>query len=394
MKAEPGVRRCLTYISVPHLGGGFVQTCMDILENFPSSVLMPTIVLPKRFQSISPTVAVKQAVPSPIPFRFASPVVRPILDYRFRRALDADDPRNTVVYFWPNPPTSLVRHARKRGFLTVREMINTYTGSAKVILDDAYRRAGLSPTHKITEEFAENERKELALYDYIFSPNPMVEKSLLETGIDASKILHSTYGWTPGRYASSVAESDRKGFRALFVGTICVRKGVLQLLEAWKKSGVVGELLLAGRIEESIKPLLSSYLENHGVRLAGYVSDVGRLYKSADVFVFPTLEEGDPQVTYEAAGCGLPAITTLMGRANIINNGINGLLVAPYDIDGLATAIARLASDSELRARLAKQAAKDAQDYTYEKIGPERARILSALLAQCSAFSQTHRHST
>jgi glycosyltransferase involved in cell wall biosynthesis len=260
-------------------------------------------------------------------------------------------------------------------------MINTCSETAKVILDDAYARSGLPPNPTMTDELVRREREELALHDYIFSPSPMVEKSLLDTGVDPAKILRSTYGWLPSRFSSSVADETRRGFRALFVGTICVRKGAPQLLAAWKKSGVEGELLLAGNIEDSLKPLLAAYLESHRVRLAGFVSDVGSLFKSADVFVFPSLEEGDPLVTYEAAACGLPVITTLMGRANIIKDGINGLLVDPYDVDGLARAISLLANSPELRNRLARQAAKDALNYTYERVGNERARILSGLLA-------------
>jgi glycosyltransferase involved in cell wall biosynthesis len=295
------------------------------------------------------------------------------------------DPHNTLVYFWPNPPLSLVRYARQRGFLTVREMINTSIGSAKAILDDAHERLRLRTDFqsgtKITDKAVMSEREELELHDYIFSPNPMVEKSLLEMGMNPSKILCSTYGWSPSRFAASVGDEDRKGFRALFVGRIGVRKGVPQLLTAWKMSGVIGELVLAGTVEESFEPLLAPYLKDHGVRLAGFVSDVGRLYKSADLFIFPTLEEGDPLVTYEAAGCGLPVITTLMGKANIISDGVNGLVVDPYDIDGLAKAISQLASSPELRNRLARQAASDAQKFTYDRVGNERAIILSGLLA-------------
>ena len=354
MRGEITSNRCLTYISIPHLGVGFVQTCVSILENFPSDVLSATIVLPRAFRTISSSVDVKQAIPYPIPFRrYSLPIVAPALNYYFKRTIAAANPRNTIVYFWPNPPLSLVRYARRRGFLTVREMINTTIGSAKAILDDAHERLGLRTENqggtKMTDKAVRSEREELELHDYIFSPNPMVEKSLLETGVDPSKILRSTYGWSPARFAASVRDEGRKGFRALFVGSIGVRKGIPQLLTAWKKSGVLGELVLAGEVEESVKPLLAPYLKDHGVRLAGFsVSDVGHLYKSADLFIFPTLEEGDPLVTYEAAGCGLPVITTLMGRANIIHDGVNGLVVAPYDIDGLAQAISQIASSPEL----------------------------------------------
>jgi glycosyltransferase involved in cell wall biosynthesis len=163
-----------------------------------------------------------------------------------------------------------------------------------------------------------------------------------------------------------------------------VRKGVPQLLAAWKKSGTTGELLLVGSVEPAIKPLLASYLGGRGVRVAGFDFALERFYKSADIFVLPSIEEGDPLVTYEAAGCGLPVVATPMGSANIVKHGVNGLIVQPYDIDGLAQAISRLANSPELRNRLAQQAAKDAQNYTVEKIGKERAAILRHVLDERS----------
>ena len=111
-----------------------------------------------------------------------------------------------------------------------------------------------------------------------------------------------------------------------------------------------------------------------------FVQDVGSLYRSADIFVFPTLEEGGPQVTYEAAGCGLPIITTPMGAARLVKNEVNGLIVGPAEVDGLAEAISRLATSRELRERLGHQAAIDAQRFTYEQVGIERASKLNPLL--------------
>ncbi len=96
--------------------------------------------------------------------------------------------------------------------------------------------------------------------------------------------------------------------------------------------------------------------------------------------MFPSLEEGDPQVTYHAAGCGLPVIATPMGAGNIIKDGRNGLVVKPLDVDGLAQAIARLAGSPDLRRRLGAQAALDAQEFTYERVGAARAGILRNLL--------------
>jgi glycosyltransferase involved in cell wall biosynthesis len=209
----------------------------------------------------------------------------------------------------------------------------------------------------------------------------MVEASLLEAGVEATRIISSSFGWSPARFANRPDENRRSGnFRALFVGSVCVRKGVPQLLAAWKKSRVKGELILAGGIEDAIKPLLQSDGDSSPIHVLDHVTDVGSLYRSADIFVFPTLEEGGPQVTYEAAGCGLPIITTPMGAARLVKDGLNGIIVNSNDIDGLAEAIMRLAASSELRHSFGRQAEVDAMNYNYQMVGYDRATKLSSLL--------------
>lgn len=181
-------------------------------------------------------------------------------------------------------------------------------------------------------------------------------------------------------YEASVPDSRSAKFRALFVGSICVRKGIPQLLKAWEKSGVDGELVLVGEIEPALRPLVGPFLERGDVHWFGFNFDLGRYYKSADIFVFPSLEEGDPLVTYEAAGCGLPVVTTPMGSANIIKDRINGFVHDPYDVEGMAESIVRLAESADLRASLASQAQSDAQGFTTELVGLERANLLARLL--------------
>ena len=384
---EKSADELLTYCPLPYCGVGPGQTCMSLLENIPVSIFHKTLVLPSSDRAIAKSIDVKQTIPfilripflsQRLPYNYERGVAS--LNSYFPRMIETCDPSRTIAYFWGHPPQSLIRAARNRGLMTVREMINTCMGTVKAVLDNAYQRHGFKSGQDITEESVEREREELALYDYIFASNPMVESSLLEAGIDASRIIASTFGWTQSRYAIRPDVHERRPFRALFVGVDAVRKGVPELLAAWKKSGVEGELVLAGPGEGAIEPLLKSYVGTNTVRVLSFERDIGSLYRSADIFVFPTLEEGGPQVTYEAAGCGLPIITTPMGAARLIENEVNGLIVEPADIDGLANAISRLATSRELRERLGRQAAIDAQNFTYERVGIERAKKLSALL--------------
>jgi glycosyltransferase involved in cell wall biosynthesis len=98
------------------------------------------------------------------------------------------------------------------------------------------------------------------------------------------------------------------------------------------------------------------------------------------VFVFPTFEEGGPKVTYEAAGCGLPVVTTPMGAGQIIKDRVNGLVVAPGDVQALASAIRMLADSAEARRVYGARARADAAQYTYEAVARDRAVKLASAL--------------
>jgi glycosyltransferase involved in cell wall biosynthesis len=133
-------------------------------------------------------------------------------------------------------------------------------------------------------------------------------------------------------------------------------------------------------VEPCLARRLDAAAAGHSVKLVPFTSNLGDLYRSCDVFVFPTLEEGGPQVTLEAGGCGLPVITTPMGASRLVENGRNGLVVQPGNVDELAAALVTLATDADLRRRFAKQIAIDAQAFAYDRVSASRARILVGLL--------------
>jgi glycosyltransferase involved in cell wall biosynthesis len=358
-----------------------VQTCVSILQNFPVETLNPILIIPKSWVPVSKTIEVIEAIPrwsKFLPYKYLVPFEQQRVDSAFNEALQRYP--SEIAYFWPTPPIHLVRNAQKQGSITVREMINTPLRTAKAVLDEAYERIGIQSVNQITERDVEDECEELHLYDYIFASNGCVEKGLADLGIEKRRILRSSFGWSPHRFGPPQRRRTDATFRALFVGHVCVRKGAIQLIEAWKMSGVDGELLMVGDVEPAIRDLVIQGTRAANIRLLGFVSELGSLYDSSDVFVFPTLEEGGPQVTYEAAGRGLPVVTTPMGSARLVEDGRNGFIVQPYDIEGLARSIRQLFSDRPLRQRLASQAAADAQDFAYERVGVSRAHQMVNLI--------------
>lgn len=378
---EPDIT-CLTYCCLPYAGGGWPQSCVNVLAGFSGEGVKPVLHVPRLRARGPESIDYQQALKAPfsgLPWSLVRPVAGQQLVEGFRAALEAADPKTTIAYFWPGAPPQLVRHARDLGIVSVREMINCTMAAAKPILDRAYARSGLAPAHSISEAAASAELVELALYDFIFASNPCVEATLVDAGVAPGRILSTSFGWEPARFAGGGTVERGTGFRALFVGTACVRKGIPELVDAWAQSGIRGELLIVGDVE----PCLSRRLADAarlGVKLVPFTKDLGALYRSCDVFVFPTLEEGGPQVTLEAGGCGLPVITTPMGASRLVETGRNGLVVAPGDVGALAAALRQMAEDANLRARMAAAIGRDAQAFAYERVSVGRARILRGIM--------------
>ncbi|MGD9973167.1 MAG: glycosyltransferase family 4 protein [Desulfatirhabdiaceae bacterium] len=319
-----------------------------------------------------------------IPIRFKSLVYRLMTDaviqrfaeWRFLQSIQTTD----VAYIWPRTTLATIQRIHQRGIPIVMERINCHRQTARTILTDAYARLGLGPPSHLSIRAAEIETQKLALASWIFSPSPMVKKSLLAEGIYEACILDTSYGWSPQRIIHTPADlpfwGTEPGLKVLFVGRLCVRKGVHLLLQAWAKSGIPGRLILAGRLDPDIADRFADLLKRPDVIQAGFVQDIAGLYHASDVFAFPSLEEGGPQVTYEAMACGLPVLVSPMGAGAIARDGMDGLVLNPDDPDAWVTALRQMASDADYRHRLGGQARERAQAFTWNLVGQRRAEML------------------
>lgn len=368
--------RILVYAPLSLNGRGVGQTVVEVVSGFPAGGVTTELFAPRTRIPIAKHIKVRRSLSRlwrDVPWKLVSGPAMRRLDRNFRRALEKADPNVTLAYFYPDPPVGLVELAHSRGIITVRELVNTACAAAGPILDRAYARLGLEPTHTVTQEKIDTETRELQAYDYFFAPNAEVEKSLSAMGFRPEQILPTSFGWNAERFRNKQRSGPMGagGARFLFVGTLNVRKGVPELLEAWAAAGVQGELVLVGAIDEEIADIVERHTSTGRVRTPGFVTDVGELFRTADVFVFPTHEEGGPQVTYEAAGCGLPSITTAMGAGRIILDGETGIIVDAGSVPQLTNAIKLLASREDLRSSYGQNALQRARDFEYSKVGAE-----------------------
>ena len=155
-----------------------------------------------------------------------------------------------------------------------------------------------------------------------------------------------------------------------------MRKGVHLLLDYWVKSKLSAKLKLVGTIEEPLMPLVNQYLADQRIEHIPFTSDLPSIYKNANVFILPSLEEGSPLVTYMALGAGLPVILSPMGGGNVVVNGEDGFVIEPHDEGKWIESMRLLAEDAQLREKLSKKSKQKVHAYTWEVVGAARLNSL------------------
>lgn len=176
---------------------------------------------------------------------------------------------------------------------------------------------------------------EFALADKIIVQSEFGADTFREKGIPEEKlvILHRAvdlgeYPFRPG--------GDSGKFRILYVGAVCIRKGILDLARAWADLALPdGELWVVGQVHDEVVPLLAPYRDNPTIRFFGHVRDgAGRFFSESTAFVLPSVVEGSAKTTYEAMAAGLPVITTI-NAGSVARDGIDGYIVPIRDPDSI-----------------------------------------------------------
>jgi glycosyltransferase involved in cell wall biosynthesis len=111
---------------------------------------------------------------------------------------------------------------------------------------------------------------------------------------------------------------------------------------------------------------------------------IRRLYSEAHIALCPAWYESFPMYPMEAMACGCAVVTTQLGVEDYAQQERNALIVPARDSSAMANAIARLADDVELRARLVDQASQDIQAFTWERSLDRMEALLSKIHGACS----------
>ena len=141
---------------------------------------------------------------------------------------------------------------------------------------------------------------------------------------------------------------------------------------------IVGE----GSQRTHLTALITELNLQESVFLLGKKSNIAEYYASSKIFAFSSRYEGFPNALLEAMYFGLACVSTdcPTGPSEMIENGVNGYLVAVDDIDALALKLQKLAANNDLRFSMGQAASKSVEQYGTEAIVGKWKHLIDRLL--------------
>ncbi|MGO9897107.1 MAG: glycosyltransferase [Bryobacteraceae bacterium] len=190
----------------------------------------------------------------------------------------------------------------------------------------------------------------------------------------------------PRQRVPELADAD------LVVGVVCVlrpEKNLGQLLEAFARvrgrSARMRLLIVGSGPEEArLRSLAQSLSLSEVCRFLPSTPDVAPTLRSIDIFVHPSLSEGLPNAVMEAMASGCAVIASRVGGCpELIEHGVEGLLVKPGDLDDLSAQLGALIDDPGARAKLAAAAtARMGRDFSLQASARRLEQIYEGYLAR------------
>ena len=171
------------------------------------------------------------------------------------------------------------------------------------------------------------------------------------------------------------------------VGRLTPVKGIPYLLQAVRillRQGANVRVLVVG--DGSIRSDLMSQTHDLGISenvvFLGHREDTDELLQTLDIFVLPSLSEGIPMALLEAMAASQAVVASRVGGIpEIVEDGLEGFLVEPMDVDGLAERCRRLIESPDAARKMGEQARKRVErDFSATAMADRVASVYRELL--------------
>lgn len=300
-----------------------------------------------------------------------------------RMALDRTTARHIrrhgcdIFHGWTAECLRSLEEAKRIGARTIVERPAPHPVATRRLLREEYDRWGVplprDAVHPMMKKIDQVFRDEVVapaefeLADRIIVQSEYGLLSFVEEGFSPERLVVLPRAVDLGMYAPGPAR-DGSAFRVLYVGMVCLRKGILDLLQAWRTLALPGgELWVVGQVHDEISPLLEPYRDDPSIRFFGHVAGgAARFYPQADAFALPSIVEGSAKTNYEAMAAGLPVITTL-NAGSIVRDGVDGFIVPIRDPALLAERIRFLFESRDAAEAMGRSARQRVAEFSWDR---------------------------
>lgn len=240
-----------------------------------------------------------------------------------------------------------LRAERERGVLALVDQIDPGRMEWDLIREESERwPAFAEPMGDPPAGYYERAEEEWKTADLVLVNSAWSRDAIVKRGADPARVEIIPLAYEIPANEERISRKDAP-LTVLWIGSVILRKGIQYLLEAAKLlANEPVQFVIAGPSgirAEAFDGLPSS------VRYIGPVprSEASRLYRSADVFVLPTISDGFAITQVEALAHGVPVIAT-PNCGEVVEDGRTGFIVPPRDAGALADAIRRFIRDGNL----------------------------------------------
>ncbi len=125
-----------------------------------------------------------------------------------------------------------------------------------------------------------------------------------------------------------------------------------------------------GEMMPVVKDLINECDLKNNIHLMGMCSNLAEKYKDYAMYVLPSYREGLPLVLLEAKANKLPIVSfdIMTGPREIVRDGVNGILIPPYDLEKMGNAICKLIEDDKLRLNMSEKSQENVDKFSQPTI--------------------------
>ena len=275
-----------------------------------------------------------------------------------------------------------LEYLRQKNVVTVVDQIDPARVEEDLVLRETEKWPGWQKaTGRIPQAYYKRLASEWELATLVLVNSNWSKNALIVQGVPAQKLVVMPVAFEPPAMSTLPRPLRNGPLRVLWFGTVNLRKGIQYLVEAARKLIDLDiQFTIAGPIAISRDAVRSA---PKNIKFVGQISrDKAReFYRTADVFVLPTISDGFAITQVEAMAEGLPVVTT-PNCGEVVTHGLDGVIVPAGNSDALAAALITLNDRRDLLAEMSYFATRKSKTFHLPRQADEIEReILTRLSA-------------